>query len=220
MEAEWANLQPGPWMKCPPGCLLCFLQLPAICYHGKPALTGVPPLYHSAVKTPLYCKTLKNHHLPLQARPPLSTCDSLQLFLREPRWSDAEDVQTMCWSRFEVDKKKRERTEDMTSRETKICADQYRFILLIGIHRHWALKRFMSKEKLWQIQIIITLFMKSSARSQTKYKWVVVDSIRFVPIYYILSFFLIQKILTSLQEGMQAFSVSFSTKIIHCTPFT
>lgn len=48
-------------------------QPPTICYHGKLSVRAVPPLYHSAVKTPLYCKMLKNHHLSLQPSLFLST---------------------------------------------------------------------------------------------------------------------------------------------------
>ena len=72
-------------------------QPPTICYHGKLSVRAVPPLYHSAVKTPLHCKTLKTHHLSLQPSLFLSTRDSLRcyfffFFFKSANRSAAEEV--------------------------------------------------------------------------------------------------------------------------------
>lgn len=75
-------------------------------FNCQPSVTMVNWLWQaclhciSAVKTPLYCKTVKNHHLPLQLNPPWSTCDSFQLFSQRAATEDAQRVVSILVSRL------------------------------------------------------------------------------------------------------------------------
>lgn len=101
------KLAAGTCWKCALARSPCLPQPPTICYHGKLSVRAVPPLYHSAVKTPLHCKTLKTHHLSLQPSLFLSTRDSLRsyfsnLWIVRLQKQSRNNLLLSVWDRWEL----------------------------------------------------------------------------------------------------------------------